>query len=81
MAGQTSAQKRTGTTPCQTHHPPKRKIPRVLSITLVSGLGFAMGDWLKLKIFAVVEVLGTGRAQGGAERRWALLLVLIPAHS
>lgn len=50
---------------------------------LVSGPGVGMGDWLKLKIFTVMEVLGKGRAQGGAKRRWALLLVLIliPAHS
>lgn len=81
VAVQTSAQTQTGTTLCQNHRPPKRKIPCVLSIRLVSGPGCGMGDWLKFKIFTVVEVLGKGRAQGGAERRWALLLVLIPAHS
>lgn len=80
-AVQTSAQTQTGTALSQNHRPLKRKIPWVLSITLVSGPGLGVGDWLKFKVLAVVEVLGKGRAQGGTERRWALLLVLIPAHS
>jgi len=70
-----------GTTLSQNLWPPKRRIPCVLSITLASGPGFGMSDWMKFKIFMVAKVLGKGRAQGRAERRWALLVVLIPAHS